>query len=417
MLELTVPIDKLLGVLNESCGVHDEELIEQAEGACAIVQGKIYKNSKKEAGERYRLWRQAHEEARKEFSGKQLRIIEAEGRKGRANRRIDAKRDFTIPVEEMTEIAEEMESGASKVPPPMDFDDEKEVASIAVPWMTLFDRQLKRFMPGVLDMECLESLGCPARAQMHIEADYRERIVPDPLAGVEAPKGRQSTPRPPDSEEGHRRYIAAFRTFTGSLKELRAPWITKVSVYDPIHTDETAFRILEGEIIEDLMHALNGINNTKIIMQCHCPRYRVVMQENVKDAQQQKSKAVEAMMKSYKDARESMRRYPDPDTVKLIVELRDAVERLQAKKRSGEPVQDAATLEGTVRGVTARNRGNRMEDAKEAEAVNPAVLLVHEANQKEYQGKYDGTLGTYVVVTLIPFLDASQFERLSLIHI
>ncbi len=53
----------------------------------------------------------------------------------------------------------------------------------------------------------------------------------------------------------------------GDLQRLREPWLGLAPEHDPMHTDEAAFRILEGDVLADLVGANAG---TKVLRAAHC---------------------------------------------------------------------------------------------------------------------------------------------------
>ena len=64
-----------------------------------------------------------------------------------------------------------------------------------------------------------------------------------------------------------RQYVGEFRTMAGDLQRLREPWLGLAPEHDPMHTDEAAFRILEGDVLVDLEGANAG---TKVMRAAHC---------------------------------------------------------------------------------------------------------------------------------------------------
>ncbi len=71
----------------------------------------------------------------------------------------------------------------------------------------------------------------------------------------------------PEEDREFRQYVREFRTVAGDLQRLREPWLGLAPEHDPMHTDEAAFRILEGDVLADLVGANAG---TKVMRAAHC---------------------------------------------------------------------------------------------------------------------------------------------------
>ena len=68
-----------------------------------------------------------------------------------------------------------------------------------------------------------------------------------------------------------RQYVGEFRTLAGDLQQLREPWLGLAPEHDPMHVDEAALRILEGEILADLEDAKA---DTRVMRAAHCLEVR-----------------------------------------------------------------------------------------------------------------------------------------------
>ncbi len=95
------------------------------------------------------------------------------------------------------------------------------------PWISIFQNNFERVMPGVMAMESLTKLGCPTKEEME-SADLTARKLPDPTAGLPVGDGAERVPRPPEFDQGVNDYVEAFIKLAGKLEALRRPLLREV---------------------------------------------------------------------------------------------------------------------------------------------------------------------------------------------
>ena len=130
----------------------------------------------------------------------------------------------------------------------------------ATTWIQLAEDYATRFLPGVRDLQVLEEqYGFPSQVVLTTYAPSDLRRADDPAlglpTGVWAPKAGVPIERSPDADVGFDAYIREFIRLSSWLKEKRAPWLEVAPHDDSMRYDEASFRVLEGDILENLISA------------------------------------------------------------------------------------------------------------------------------------------------------------------
>jgi hypothetical protein len=150
--------------------------------------------------------------------------------------------------------------------------------SANTPWTLVFNNYLERFHPQVKDMEILEKrYGIRAKSELETFANVWYRSGIQEVWGGESPASESFAAERlgtlvellcgSEEDREFRQYTREFRTMAGDLQRLREPWLGLAPEHDPMHTDEAAFRILEGDVLADLEEANAG---TKVMRAAHC---------------------------------------------------------------------------------------------------------------------------------------------------
>jgi len=132
----------------------------------------------------------------------------------------------------------------------------KEVFTGATPWQNVWDAEVKRFNPGITDIDVLVNKGVPAERYLKTWAPVLVRSLYDPMAGL--PVGRMTFDGPPtawiqideESEESFENYAKEFDHMMAFVNAYREEWLKKVPPGDPLFYDEMAFRSLENVVLQ-----------------------------------------------------------------------------------------------------------------------------------------------------------------------
>jgi len=132
-----------------------------------------------------------------------------------------------------------------RVPAPLQ---DREIFTGATPWQNVWEAEVKRFNPGITDIDVLVNKGVPAERYLKTWAAVLVRALYDPAGGL--PYGRETLDGPPvgwiaideESEISFDSYVSDFDHMLAFVDAFREEWLKKVPPGDPLFYDEMAFR-------------------------------------------------------------------------------------------------------------------------------------------------------------------------------